>query len=84
MRTRGCDDRCHHSNAMGGHMAEVRVANGTNTATAPEISLIEGHAGLGVGYASADDVAHVNLDYDAELREKFLGHTIRIEWRYNF
>lgn len=52
--------------------------------TAPDISPIEGHAGAGLGYASADDITQLTLDYDAEMREKYLGHTIRLEWRYHF
>lgn len=67
-------------------IATTKFASGTIDfrSTAPDISPLEGHAGLGLGYASADDVAHVTLDYDAELREKFVGHSIRLEWRYNF
>lgn len=67
-------------------IATMRFLSGSTafTSTAPDISPLQGHAGLGIGYTTFDDVFRLMLDYDAEKREGFLGHSIRLEWRYNF
>jgi uncharacterized protein with beta-barrel porin domain len=67
-------------------IATMKFASGSTSfsSTAPDISPLEGHAGLGIGYNTFEDQFRLMLNYDAEVRESFLGHTVRLEWRYNF
>jgi hypothetical protein len=40
--------------------------------------------GFGVGYTTADGMWEIRGDYDAELRQDFVGHTGMLTGRINF
>ncbi len=63
-----------------------KYAGSATTFTTKEMdpSRLGGTAGVGLGYKTADGKWDVRIDYDAELREKYVGHNGMLTGRMNF